>query len=348
MSIKVAIIGVGNCAKSLVEGVAYYSQKDINNYGLMHQYIGHYQVKDIEFVAAFDVDDRKVGLELSEAISAIPNNTKQLSIPLDYNVIVKRGPTFDSIIPELRKYFIQESKQPSVNIVNEFKKSKTDIVVNFLPTGSNQATYAYAEAALSAGCHFINCIPTVLARNQEWQKRFESKDLILIGDDVKSQCGATIVNRLILSLFGLRGIKLLHSEQINFGGNADHFNLQYRPEAKESTKEESLSSVLIDHTVKPNACMVFTQQNYDHKRAEIKVNGEIFGGAPVSIKVTLDDEDSPNSAGVVVDAIRATKVLSDKRNYAEASNISSFLMKAPPKQFSEEKAALIFNQIVET
>lgn len=346
MKIKTAIVGVGNCAKSLVEGVSYYSKDDSDSYGLLNTLIGPYRVSDIDFVAAFDVDRRKVGLKLSEAILAPPNKTKQLFVPLKYETIVKRGPSFDSIIPELREYFIDESGHPPVDVANELKQAQVDVAINYLPTGSDQATYAYAEAALSAGCSFINCMPTRLARDPEWRHRFETAGLILMGDDVKSQCGATIVNRSILRLFGLRGVKVLRSEQVNYGGNADHFNLQYRADAKEVSKEEALESIMTCSATKPTACMVYAERNYDHKRAEIIVEGTIFGGAPVSVKLTLDDEDSPNSAGIVVDAIRAAKVLSENHMYTDAADVSSFLMKAPPQQYSDEEAAFLFRKIL--
>jgi len=346
MSIKVAIIGVGNCTKSLIEGISYYSQRDCNGGGIIHPNIGPYNVNDIEFVLAFDVDSRKVGINLSEAIYANPNKTHVLAKPLEYGVVVKRGPTLDSIIPELREYFIYESELPSVNVVDELVKSQVDIVVNFLPTGSEKATSFYAEAALSAGCSFINCMPTYLARDPRWRKKFEDCGLILLGDDIKSQCGATIVNRTLLNLFRIRGVNLVSSTQINYGGNADHFNLQYRAISKETSKEQSLEGVLANDTVKPIVSMLYREENYDHKQAKIEIKGTIFGGVPVSIKLTLDDEDSPNSAGIVVEAILASKLLIEKKRYSKAQYISSFLMKAAPVQFSDEKAYQIFEEIL--
>jgi myo-inositol-1-phosphate synthase len=344
MKINVAIVGVGNCAKSLVEGIAFYSNNIDDSIGLMHSKIGSFRPSDINFVAAFDIDERKVGKKLHEAIYAEPNKTVQITEPIEYNVVVQRGPTKDSIIPELRDYFIHESSLPVVDVVDILKKSDTQIVINYLPTGSNEATYTYAEAALNAGCSFINCMPTPIAKNTEWRKRFEEKGLVLMGDDIKSQCGATILNRSILNLFKMRGIKVTKSEQVNYGGNADHFNLHHRPDAKEASKEAALNSVLSKEDEKPSARMIYTEKNYDHKQAKIRIEGEMFGHAPVSIDLTLEDEDSPNSAGVVIDAIRATRVLIDKQKAKSAPLVCSFLMKAPSIQLPDSEALKQFEE----
>ncbi len=341
--IKVAIVGVGNCAKSLVEGIAYYSANK-EEAGLLHPVLCNYRVSDIDFVAAFDIDKRKVGKKLHEAIYSEPNNTVKISDPLQYNVTVQRGPTHDSVIPELREYFIHESDEPEVNVAEVLKKSGAEIIVNYLPTGSDKATYAYAEAVLEANCSFINCMPTPIAKDEKMRKRFEDSGLVLMGDDIKSQCGATIANRTLLNLFKMRGVRITKSEQVNYGGNADHFNLHYRPHAKEESKEASLHSVIGKNDAKPVARMEYTEKNYDHKRASIKIEGELFGRAPVSIEVNLEDEDSPNSAGVVVDAIRGAKCLVENKRAFDASSLCSFLMKSPQKQLTDEKALTKFHE----
>ncbi|MBI2278807.1 MAG: inositol-3-phosphate synthase [Candidatus Brennerbacteria bacterium] len=344
--IKVAIVGVGNCAKSFVEGVGFYTKNSSDEVGLMHPEIGGYRPSDINVVAAFDIDERKVGKKLHEAIRATPNRTVKIADPLESNVMVQRGPTHDSVIEEMREHFIHESKEPPVDVAEVLKTSGAEIVVSYLPTGSDKATYAYAEAALAANCSFINCMPTPIAKDQSWRKRFEEKGLVLMGDDIKSQLGATILNRVLLSLLKMRGIKVTKSEQVNYGGNADHFNLHYRPEAKEASKEDALTSVLSEGDAKPSARMIYTEKNYDHKQAKIKITGEIWGHIPISIDLALEDEDSPNSAGVVIDAIRAAKALIDNGEHAKAGEACSFLMKSPPVQYSDEKALERFRKVI--
>jgi myo-inositol-1-phosphate synthase len=346
MKINVAIVGVGNSAKALIEGVAFYTKKKDDKIGLMHPVIGKYHPSDIRFVAAFDVDKRKVGKRLHDAIRSKPNKTKKIAEPLKYHVIVQRGPTHDGIIPETRGFFIHESNKPAVDVVQALKDSNAEIVVNFLPTGSDKATYAYAEAALKTGCSFINCMPTPIAKNRKWRSRFENAGLVLMGDDIKSQCGATIVNRVLLTLLKMRGIRITKSEQVNYGGNADHFNLHYRPNSKEDSKEAALRSVLDRNDAKPKVRMVYTEENYNHKQAKIKIEGRIFGHIPISIDLTLEDEDSPNSAGVVIDAIRAAKLLVDNKKVNEADTLCSFLMKSPPKQLLDSKALCKFDKII--
>jgi len=348
MPINVAIIGTGNCAKSLVEGVAFYSKNKDDKVGLMHPYIGKYHPSDIRFVAAFDIDERKVGKKLHEAINAEPNKTIKIADVPKYDVLVQRGPTHDSVIPELQEYFIHESDKPVVDVTQVLKDSGAEIVINYLPTGSDKATYAYAEATLIAGCSFINCMPTPIAKNPEWLKKFDDAGLVLIGDDIKSQCGATIVNRVLLNLFKMRGTRITKSEQINYGGNFDHFNLHYRPESKEESKESALHSMLDPDDTKPSARMVYTEKNYDHKQAKIKIEGEIFGHIPVSIDLTLEDEDSPNSGGVVNDAIRAVKLLVENKKPHLAKEISAFLFKAPPAQFPDAEALQKFREIIKS
>lgn len=346
--IKVAIVGVGNCAKSLVEGIAFYTKNDDNSVGLMHPTIGDFLVRDIEIVAAFDVDKRKVGKPLHEAIQSEPNHTVRICEALHSDVIVQRGPSHDSVINELRDFYILESELNPVDVTKTLIKSGAEIVLNYLPTGSNKATYAYANCALEAGCHFINCMPTPIGKDKQWRKKFERKGLVLMGDDIKSQCGATIVNRVLLNLLKMRGIKVAKSEQVNFGGNSDHYNLHFRPETKEQSKESSLLSVLSQEDTQPSARMVFTKENYDHKQADIRIEGLIFGNIPVKIELKLEDEDSPNSSGVVVDAIRIVYLLSKTRSTSVSvvNQATAWLMKSPPVQLSEEKALEHFNMVI--
>lgn len=344
--INIAIIGVGNAAKSLVEGIAYYTKNPDDTTGLMHPTIGEYLVSDIEIVAAFDIDERKVGKTLDKAVLAEPNRTFKVTKPLESSVIVQRGPTYDSISNEMRNNFIFESKQPVTDVELVLRESNADVVVNMIPTGSDSATYAYAEAALKARCNFINCIPTLLARVDDWRNRFMKKNLVIFGDDIKSQCGATILNRILLEILKIRGIKIGKSIQINYGGNADHFNLQFRAAAKENTKLSALQNVIGENDVTPIVKMIYDQEMYGHKRAEISVEGNIFGRVPIDIQVVLEDEDSPNIAGVVVDAIRAAKLLQDRNLQEKASDLCSFLMKAPPLYYNEEEGAAIFDKIL--
>ena len=344
-SIKVAIIGVGNCAKSLIEGVEFYSKNPSETVGLIHETVGGYTVADIEFVAAFDIDERKVEKTLDKAIESEPNRTLKLFDVSQSSVIVKRGPTYDSVVEDAREYFIHESTLSPVDIVSELRSSGAEIVLNYLPTGSDEATFAYAEAALEAGCSFINCMPTKLGRDKNWIERFSQKGLVLLGDDIKSHFGATVVNRSLLELFKVRGFKITQSDQTNYGGNADHFNLHFRPHAKEESKESALHSVLNPDDFKPVARMVYTEKNYDHKRASLFIMGEMFGRAPASLHVILDDEDSPNSGGVVVDAIRATRVLTENNMVEKAVEIGASFMKAPFVQVSESDAYKKFTEL---
>jgi len=346
MAINVAVIGVGNCAKSLVEGVQFYTKNKDDKIGLMNHYIGKYHPSDINFVAAFDVDKRKVGKKLHEAINAEPNKTMKICEPQKSSVVVQRGPTEESIIPEMRGFFTHESEERAVDVALVLKDSNAEIVINYLPTGADKATYTYAEAALKAGCSFINCMPTPIAKDQEMRKKFEELGLVLMGDDIKSQMGATILNRFILTLFKMRGVRIKKSDQVNYGGNADHYNLHFRPDAKEACKKAALHSVLDENDEKPTARMIYTEKNYDHKQAKIKFEGEMFGHVPVSIDLTLEDEDSPNSSGVVTDAIRAARVLTKHNKVHEVPKLCAFMFKAPPQQLTDSEALVEFKKII--
>jgi myo-inositol-1-phosphate synthase len=336
--INVAIIGVGSFAKALVEGVSFYTKNPEEKIGLMNPLIGNYRVQDINFVAAFDVDERKVGKKLHEAIYAGPNITMKITDPLQYDAIVHRGPTLDSVHDAMRESFIYESSLPTIDVASILIESKADVVINFVPSGGEQATHAYAEAALKANCSFINCIPTQLATISEWTKRFEDAGLVVIGDDIKSQLGATMLNRILLAFLKMRGIKIVKSEQENRGSNADHFNLLYRSETKEKSKREALTHHLGEDDAKPTVKFFYEGDFSGHKRVNINIEGEIFGRVPISINSVIEDEISINGAGVVVDAIRIAKLLVDTGRQKEAWRVCPFLMKNAPKQMSDADA----------
>lgn len=333
--IRIAIIGVGNCAKSLAEGISYYTQNPNSKVGLIHPSLFGYSVADIEIVAAFDIDKRKVNKPLKEAACAEPNRTLPLNdIIVGDAVVVRMGYVGDSTTKE-SGYFIQVSDEPTVDIKAELKNKEVDIVLNYLPTGSDEAAFYYANEALEAGCSFINCMPTKLGRDDSWIKKFEDKGLVLLGDDIKSQLGATVLNRSLLELFKMRGLTITQSDQTNYGGNADHHNLHFRPHAKEASKESALHSVVDEDDFKPVARMVYTEKNYDHKRASLFIVGNMFGGSQASVHVILDDEDSPNSGGMVVDAIRTAFYFITNKRAVEAKEYCSSFMKAPFVYYSE-------------
>lgn len=345
--INVAIIGVGSFTKALVEGVSYYTKNPKETTGLVHPSIGDYKIKDINFVCAFDVDKRKVGKKLHKAISMGANITKEITKPLEYSAMVHRGPTLDGVIEEMRKEkFVDESDEPIADVVKILKETKADVVVNLVPSGSDQATYFYAEAALQANCSFINCIPTPLATISEWRKKFEKKGLVLLGDDTKSQLGATMLNRFLLELLQIRGIKVTKSEQINRGGNADHFNLLYRSKSKEKSKSETLRKFLGATDIKPMVKFSYTGEPSGHKFVNLAIEGEMFGRTPIVITSVIEDEISINGAGTVVDAIRVAKFLVDKKKINEVKNVCAFLMKVPPKPMSDSEAAKAFKKVL--
>lgn len=345
--INVAIIGVGSFAKALVEGVSFYTKNPNETTGLLHLLIGNYKVKDINFVCAFDVDERKVGKKLHEAISMGANVTQEITLPFDYDAVVYRGPTFDGIIDEMKGSFVYESKDPVVDVVEILKKTRTDIVINLIPTGSDQATLFYAEASLQARCSFINAIPTHLAVIPTWRKRFEEKGLVVLGDDIKSQLGATMLNRSLLELLKMRGIIITKSHQENCGSNADHFNLLYRSKAKQTSKSEALTQFLQTSDAKPTVNFSYEGKPSGHKMVTITLEGKIFGCMPITITSVIEDEISINGAGTIVDAIRVAKLLVDTNQQPKAAYACAFLMKAPPQQMSDREAFEMFNQIVE-
>ena len=338
--VRVAIIGVGNCASSFVQGVQYYADADASQPvpGLMHVDLGGYHVSDIEFSAAFDIDADKVGKDLSEAIFAGQNNTLKFvegDMP-KLDVPVQRGMTHDG----LGKYLSQRiTKAPgsTVDIAQVLKDTRTDVVVSYLPVGSEQATKWYVEQILEAGCGFVNCIPVFIAREQYWNSRFVKAGLPVIGDDIKSQVGATIVHRTLARLFGDRGVKMLRTSQLNVGGNMDFFNMleRERLESKKISKTNAVTSIM-DHTL-PADDVYIGPSDYvpwltDRKWAHIRVEGQAFGDVPLNLELKLEVWDSPNSAGIVIDAVRCCKLALNHGIAGQLDGPSSYLMKSPMNQ----------------
>ncbi len=342
--IRVAIIGVGNCASSLVQGVHYYREAapDQSIPGLMHVNLGGYHISDIEFSAAFDIADTKVGKDLAEAIFAEPNNTyKFTAVPL-LGVPVARGMTHDG----LGKYLstvIRKAPGPTDDIVGILKATHTDVVISYLPVGSEMATKWYVEQILEAGCAFINCVPVFIASQAYWRKRFEERGLPMIGDDIKSQVGATITHRVLTTLFQERGVRLDRTYQLNFGGNTDFLNMleRERLESKKISKTNAVTSQL-DYQL-PDEAVHVGPSDYvpwlgDRKWAYIRMEGTTFGDVPLNVELKLEVWDSPNSAGVVIDAIRCAKLALDRGIAGALYAPSSYFMKTPPQQYTDYEA----------
>jgi myo-inositol-1-phosphate synthase len=343
--VRVAIIGVGNCASSFVQGVHYYRNADPTQQvpGLMHVDLGGYHVRDIEFSAAFDIDADKVGKDLSEAIFAGQNNTLKFDTDVPrLNVPVMRGMTHDG----LGKYLSQRiTKAPgeTADIVEVLKETRTDVVVSYLPVGSEQATKWYVEQILEAGCGFVNCIPVFIAREDYWNKRFKKAGLPIVGDDIKSQVGATIVHRQLARLFHDRGVKLLRTSQLNVGGNMDFFNMleRERLESKKISKTNAVTSIM-GHELPPDDVHVgpsdYVPWLTDRKWAHIRLEGQAFGDAPLTAELKLEVWDSPNSAGIVTDAVRCCKLALNSGLAGQLDGPSSYLMKSPMHQRPDAEA----------
>lgn len=342
--VRVAIIGVGNCASSLVQGVHFYRNASETDRvpGLMHVNLGGYHINDIEFTAAFDVVDTKVGKDLSEAIFALPNNTyKFMDVP-NLNIPVYRGMTHDGIGKYLSE-IVTKAPGPTADIVQILRETKTDVVVSYLPVGSEMATKWYVEQVLEAGCGFINAIPVFIASSEYWGERFMQKGLPIIGDDIKSQLGATILHRVLTSLFVDRGVRLDHTYQLNFGGNTDFLNMleRERLESKKISKTNAVISMLPyelpkgDVHVGPSDHVPWLT---DRKFCYIRMEGTTFGEVPLNVELKLEVWDSPNSAGVVIDAIRCIKLALDRGMAGPLVAPSSYFMKSPPKQFQDDVA----------
>ncbi len=342
--VRVAIVGVGNCASSFIQGVEYYKDADASDFvpGLMHVDLGGYHVRDIEFTAAFDIDADKVGKDLSEAIWRGQNNTLKFSDVPSLGVEVHRGMTHDGLGKYLKEK-IQKAPGETADIESILRETKTDVLVSYLPVGSEQATKWYVEQALAAGCGFVNCIPVFIAREAYWQKRFKKAGLPIIGDDIKSQVGATIVHRTLARLFGERGVRMERTSQLNVGGNMDFYNMleRERLESKKISKTNAVTSIL-DHEL-PADDVYIGPSDYvpwltDRKWAHIRLEGEAFGGVPLNMEVKLEVWDSPNSAGIVIDAVRLCKLALNKGIGGALVGPSSYLMKSPPKQVPDPVA----------
>lgn len=342
--IRVAIVGVGNCASSLVQGVTHYADAEPTDTvgGLMHVQFGDYHVSDIEFVAAFDVDAAKVGLDLADAINASENNTIRIADVAPTGVAVQRGVTLDG----LGKYYretVEESARPPVDVVEALKDAEVDVVVSYLPVGSEEADRFYAQCAIDAGCAFVNCLPVFIASDPQWARKFADAGLPIIGDDVKSQIGATITHRVLARLFEERGVTIDRTYQLNVGGNMDFKNMLERERliSKKISKTQAVTSNVDkefearDIHVGPSDYVGWLD---DRKFAFVRLEGHNFGGAPVSLEYKLEVWDSPNSAGVVIDAIRAAKIGLDRGIGGPLLSPSSFFMKSPPEQRHDEDA----------
>jgi myo-inositol-1-phosphate synthase len=342
--VRVGIVGVGNCASSLVQGLSYYAEATANEPppGLMNVELGGYHVSDIELASAFDVHAGKVGRDLSEAVLEDPNNTVVFAKPGRTGVQVQRGPTLDGIGKYLKDR-IEESEAPAVDVAEILRQTKTDVLVSYLPVGSQAATEYYAAQALEAGVAFVNCIPVFIASNKDWAKRFEERGVPIVGDDIKSQVGATIVHRVLANLFRERGVRLDRTYQLNFGGNTDFLNMleRERLESKKISKTRAVSSQLDipldadDIHIGPSDHVPWLQ---DRKWAHIRLEGSTFGGVPLNVELKLEVWDSPNSAGVVIDAVRCAKLGLDRGEGGPLIGPSSYFMKSPPEQFTDNEA----------
>jgi myo-inositol-1-phosphate synthase len=337
--VRVAIIGVGNCANSFVQGVHHYRDADPSEPvpGLMHVDLGGYHVRDIEFTAAFDIDGDKVGKDLGQAIWSGQNNTiKFAEVPDELGVPVHRGMTHDGLGKYLKER-ITKAPGETADIVKILRETKTDVVVSYLPVGSEQATKWYVEQVLEAGCGFVNCIPVFIAREPYWERRFAEKGLPIVGDDIKSQVGATIVHRTLARLFHERGVKMLRTSQLNVGGNMDFYNMleRERLESKKISKTNAVTSIM-GHQL-PDDDVYIGPSDYvpwltDRKWAHIRVEGQAFGDVPLTVEMKLEVWDSPNSAGIVIDAVRCCKLALNSGVGGQLDGPSSYLMKSPMNQ----------------
>jgi myo-inositol-1-phosphate synthase len=342
--VRVAIIGVGNCASSLVQGVEYYKDAREEDFvpGLMHVNLGGYHVRDIEFVAAFDIDQAKVGKDLSEAIFAGPNNTYQFAQVPATGVTVHRGMTHDGLGKYLSQV-ITKAPGPTSDIVKILRDTGADVVINYLPVGSETATKWYVEQVLRAGCGLVNCIPVFIGREPYWQQRFEAEGQPIVGDDIKSQVGATIVHRTLARLFRERGVRLERTSQLNVGGNTDFLNMleRERLESKKISKTNAVTSQLDYDLGAANVHIGpsdYVEWLSDRKWAYIRLEGRTFGDVPLNVELKLEVWDSPNSAGVVIDAVRCAKLAKNHRLGGALLGPSAYFMKSPPQQYTDDQA----------
>ncbi|MEZ5334578.1 MAG: inositol-3-phosphate synthase [Methanolobus sp.] len=358
--IKIAIAGIGNCASSLIQGIEYYkTKKEDDAIGLMHWDIGGYRPFDIEVVAAFDIDKRKVGKDVSEAIFAPPNCTAVFcpDVP-ETGTIVKMGSILDGVSEHMAGYSENRSFAPSSEkesgkeqVIKELKDSGAEILLNYLPVGSEQATQFYAECALEAGVGYINNMPVFIVSNPEWAAKFEEKGIPIIGDDIKAQLGATITHRTLADLFRKRGVKLERTYQLNTGGNTDFLNMlnRNRLASKKESKTEAVQSVvgqrIDDDNIHVGPSDYVPWQN-DNKVCFLRMEGKLFGDVPMNIELRLSVEDSPNSAGVVIDAVRCCKLALDRGIGGILYSPSSYFMKHPPKQFTDDEAHMMTDEFI--
>ena len=345
--IRVAIIGVGNCASSLVQGVHYYKDAGEGDFipGVMHVNLGGYHIRDIEFVAAFDIDKNKVGKDLSEAVFTRPNNTKKFADVPRLNVKVQRGMTHDGLGKYLSRV-IEKAPGPTSDIVGILKESRADVVINYLPVGSEMATKWYVEQVLDAKCAFINCIPVFIASQAYWQRRFEERGLPVIGDDIKSQVGATILHRTLVNLFLDRGMPVDRTYQLNTGGNTDFLNMleRERLDSKKKSKTNAVVSQLRNRglDIAPENVHVgpsdYVPWQKDNKVCFLRIESRHFGDVPMHLECRLSVEDSPNSAGVVIDAIRCARLALDHKLKGALVAPAAYFMKSPPVQYTDTEA----------
>jgi myo-inositol-1-phosphate synthase len=343
-SVRVAIVGVGNCAASLIQGVEYYKNADptVRVPGLMHVDFGGYHVRDVEFVAAFDVDGKKVGRDLSEAIVASENNTVHITDVPPTGVTVQRGHTYDGL-GDFYRDIIEESDEAPVDVVKVLKDSKVDVLVSYLPVGSEDADRFYAQCAIDAKVAFVNALPVFIASDPTWAKKFTDAGVPIIGDDIKSQVGATITHRVLAKLFEDRGVELLRTYQLNFGGNMDFKNMleRKRLQSKKISKTQSVTSQ-IPHEMRGADVHIGPSDHVpwldDRKWAYVRLEGRSFGDTPLNLEYKLEVHDSPNSAGVIIDAIRAAKIAQDRGIGGPILSASSYFMKSPPVQYSDDEA----------
>jgi myo-inositol-1-phosphate synthase len=351
--VRVAIIGVGNCASSFVQGVHYYRDAKPTDFvpGLMHVNLGGYHISDIEFSAAIDIDKNKVGLDLGDAIYQKPNNTYRFCDVPKIGITVQRGMTHDGLGEYLSKV-IEKAPGDTVDIVKLLRDTRTDVVVNYLPVGSEEATKWYVEQILEAGCGFVNCIPVFIAREKYWRTRFEKKGLPVLGDDIKSQVGATIAHRVLTRLFRDRGVKVLRTSQLNVGGNTDFYNMleRSRLESKKISKTNAVTSQL-DYDLGEDNIHIgpsdYVAWLDDRKWAYIRMEGQTFGDVPLNIEMKMEVWDSPNSAGVVIDAVRCCKLALDHKLNGALIGPSAYFKKSPPVQFTDEEARRMTEEFIE-
>jgi myo-inositol-1-phosphate synthase len=350
--VRVAIVGVGNCASALVQGLEFYRDAQAGEQvpGLMHVNLGPYHVSDVEIVAAFDVDGKKVGRDVAEAIFAEPNNTIRFADVPPLGVDVLRGPTLDGLGHYYREVITESTDEP-VDVAAALREYGVQVVVSYLPVGSEIAAKHYAQAALESGAGFVNCMPVFIASDREWARRFADAGLPIVGDDIKSQVGATIVHRILAKLFEDRGVKLERTSQLNFGGNMDFMNMLERERltSKKISKTQSVQSQLRDGLSKENIHIGpsdYVPWLQDRKWAHIRLEGTEFGNAPLTVELKLEVWDSPNSAGIVIDAIRCARLAMDRGVSGPLIGPSAYFMKSPPVQFSDDAAREMVEEFI--